>query len=453
MVISAAPFSGELKMNTNKNTQLTLFPCIMFLTGGMIGSAIFSLSGITFYSAGPAVLVSWFIGALIMLGFGLVTAELSGLFPNAGSIYVFPVRTFSRHGELLGWLSAWGYLIASIAANGFNAVFIAQYLSNLFPALKNIQLLVACIAIGVCFLINIMHIASMGKVNTALTIGLIITILVFLMLTFSSGSWNINYWTPFFTQGTYGKWGFMRSIPNAMLAYGGVIALSFNATEIINPAKTIPKATIASMVIVTAIYLLILTAMVGTVSASSLAENERYMPLYAVSKQIRQGPFLGILINISAILALLTTLIVMLDVTSRLVQVIAVNHYLPSVFGKMKNGVPFAAILLVTIISAFSSFFPNVLTSLTNISAFFSAATVIITCLSLVSAQNHFKEMNKINTFHLPSGYIIPLLVSVACTICYIAVLDDIVLIGVQALVIYIIGCIIYYLRRRNPCK
>jgi amino acid transporter len=66
----------EVKMG-HDNNKMGLFSGIGFLASGMIGSAIYSLSGITIYAAGPASLLSWFAAALVMMGFGLVTSELS----------------------------------------------------------------------------------------------------------------------------------------------------------------------------------------------------------------------------------------------------------------------------------------------------------------------------------------------------------------------------------------
>lgn len=43
---------------TKKSKKLGLGSCVMILIGGMFGSAIFSLSGLTIYNAGPAAIIS-----------------------------------------------------------------------------------------------------------------------------------------------------------------------------------------------------------------------------------------------------------------------------------------------------------------------------------------------------------------------------------------------------------
>ena len=60
-------------MENNKGGSLNLLAAVTMIAGGMIGSAIFSLSGLTMYSAGPAAILSWVIAALIMLCYGPVS--------------------------------------------------------------------------------------------------------------------------------------------------------------------------------------------------------------------------------------------------------------------------------------------------------------------------------------------------------------------------------------------
>ncbi|NCC66349.1 MAG: amino acid permease, partial [Spirochaetia bacterium] len=98
--------------------KLGLFDSVHLLVGGMIGSAIFSLSGLTILSAGPAALISWVLGALILLAYGLQTAELASKYPQSGGVFTFPALLLGKNreqGRLWGWISAWAYLFGCIA--------------------------------------------------------------------------------------------------------------------------------------------------------------------------------------------------------------------------------------------------------------------------------------------------------------------------------------------------
>ena len=79
-----------------KKKGIGLVSCVTMIAGGMIGSAIFSLSGMTMYNAGASAIVSWAIAAVIMLIYGLVCAELSTIFPKSGGVFVFPSKALGK---------------------------------------------------------------------------------------------------------------------------------------------------------------------------------------------------------------------------------------------------------------------------------------------------------------------------------------------------------------------
>ena len=64
-------------MENKDSGKLGLVACIAILTGGCIGSAIFSLSGMTMYYAGPAAIITWIVAAIILGCYGVQVAELS----------------------------------------------------------------------------------------------------------------------------------------------------------------------------------------------------------------------------------------------------------------------------------------------------------------------------------------------------------------------------------------
>lgn len=76
----------------NNKKKIKLFACVFMLIGGMFGSAIFSLSGITILEAGPSAIISWIVAGVIMLVYGLLVSELAAYFPESGGVYVFPAK-------------------------------------------------------------------------------------------------------------------------------------------------------------------------------------------------------------------------------------------------------------------------------------------------------------------------------------------------------------------------
>ena len=83
--------------------------------GAIIGSGIFVIPGpAAAQFAGPAITVSFMIAALGCALAGLCYAELSAMFPSAGSAYAFSTLAFGRLiGWLVGWLLVLEYLFAA----------------------------------------------------------------------------------------------------------------------------------------------------------------------------------------------------------------------------------------------------------------------------------------------------------------------------------------------------
>ena len=84
-------------MKIKENEKLGLGSCVTILVGGCIGSAIFSLSGMTMYYAGPAALITWFVAALILGLYGIQVAELSIRYPKSGGVFVFPAKAMGKN--------------------------------------------------------------------------------------------------------------------------------------------------------------------------------------------------------------------------------------------------------------------------------------------------------------------------------------------------------------------
>ena len=261
---------------SKNNGKLGLLDSSTILIGGMIGSAIFSLSGVTIANAGPAALLSWIIAAIILYMYGLQTAELSTIYPNSGGVFVFPAKTLGKNekqGQLWGWISTWAYLFGCWAGAAFSAIYVGTYLSVGFPALGNLQVPLAIAAVLICGILNIVNISVTGKANTIMTAGLALTMLIFVAIALFSGSWDGALFSPFFSQGIEGTWGFLGAIPIAMVAYGSIVAVSFMVGEIRDPNKTVPKAMSIAMGVVVVLYSLVIFSVLGLVSAEYLKEN------------------------------------------------------------------------------------------------------------------------------------------------------------------------------------
>lgn len=444
-------------MNTNISKEssqggtLGLMACVAIIVGGMIGSAIFSLSGLTIVDAGPSATVSWIIAAVIMLIYALCVAELSTIFPKSGGVFVFPAKALGKNpqqGSLWGWLSTWGYINANIVAVAFSAVYISIYLGAGFGISNEWQVPLAIISILFCLLLNALRVAVAGKVNGILVSGLVLALGIFIVVAFFGDKWNTTLLTPFFSQGQAGIFGFLSAVPTAMMAYGSIVAIAFMVGDVKNPQKNVPKSILIAMAIVAFLYVMVILATSGIITAEFLQENPglTYIPLYAAANsKLTAFPWLSKVISIAAILALLTTMLVLIALTSRAMQASSENKLLPKLFAKKgKGGTPLFSSAIFSLVSIALACFPVFTQDIIGFAALFSVVTITINFISLIVARKKFP--NGENRFHAPGGKILPIAGMALIAVCYI---PDIAnggwLIWVYSIIWYAVGFAIYW--------
>lgn len=388
--------------------------CVMILVGGMVGSAIFSLSGLTYTQAGPAAIISWIIGAVILLMYGLQVAELTAIYPHSGGIFVYPYEALGKSKKskkAWGWFAAWSLLNVNIFGAAFAAIYVAQYLGTCFPALGNYIVPIAIIFCLICTLLNVFNISVMGKANVIMVIVLIVTMLIY---TFAGlTAFNPENFTPFFGQGTMGTTGFISAIPTAMLAYGAIISVALMVSQVRNPKKTVPKSMFISMAVTVALYVIVLVGTIGMITVEFLAQNPgmQYIPLYAAAWTVLPHlTWLPYLITIAAIMALATTALVLTNAAGWTIMAVAESGVLPKGLAKInpKTGTPVRAILIAMAATLVLSCFPQFTEQIVNIGAMCSAIAAIIVAITVLAARKKTTYIE--GNFRVAGGPVIPIL-------------------------------------------
>lgn len=399
------------KVNEGK---LGLLPATTMLIGGMVGSAIFSLSGLTMTVAGPSAVVTWIIAAVIMMIYGFIVAELSSIFPRSGGLYVFPAKAFGgKAGQVWGWLSCWGAVITNCIAVAFSAIYVSTYLGVSIPALGNFQVPLAVGAVLLCFVLNAINFATTGKINDVLVGFMLLAMVIFIGVGLFGGKWDSGLLSPFFSQGAGGSTGFLSMVPTAMVGYGSVVSIAFMVSEIRDPNKNVPRSMGIAMMVVVAIYGLIILATVGLVSTQFLAENPgmQFIPLYAACfTTLAQYPWITAVVTTAAVLALLTTMLVCMALTARSLQAAATDGILPRAFAKNseKSGVPVFATLIVAIVCSVVASFPQFTQQMVSFGAVFSVFTITVNIIALLVART--KNPPVPGRFRCPGGAVLPVI-------------------------------------------
>ncbi|MCB0594531.1 MAG: amino acid permease [Lewinellaceae bacterium] len=257
--------------------KLTLFGLTMIAVGSCIGSGIF----VTPYEIVQAVphhafvLIVWSVGGVIALTGALTFAELGGMFPQAGGVYVFLKEAY---GELAGFLYGWVILLVintgALAALG---IALAEYLSYFYPLDYRGKIILAIFVISGLTGINLIGINTsqwFANIFTGLKLlaiaGIIITGLVF----FDPSKVQLNFNLAEGTPDNLGS-ALLLALIGVLWSFGGWHHASYLAGEAVEPQRTVPRAMVFGALIVTATYVLINLAYMLLLPLDAIAHTTR----------------------------------------------------------------------------------------------------------------------------------------------------------------------------------
>ncbi len=203
---------------------------------------------------GGTVLVWLAAGALTLVG-ALVCAELSSWAPQSGGVYVYLTRLYSPAlGFLWGWAMFWTMHSGIIAAI---ATVCARYLGYFVPLGGAGTRLTAVAAILLLSWVNHRGVAWGAGVQSALTALKLLAILLIVAVGFAvtvpqtSASVTAGAMAP---GGTWGARDFLLALVAALFAFGGWHMVTYSAEETVAPQRTLPRALVLGVAIVTAAY-------------------------------------------------------------------------------------------------------------------------------------------------------------------------------------------------------
>ncbi len=228
------------------------------VVGIIIGASIFvQPSEVSRHvSTVPAMFAVWSAAGLLSIAGALVSASLAAAFPKTGGIYVYLRETISPvAGFLWGWAMFWIAHSGIIAA--ISMVF-ARYVSVITPLSDTGIRVVAVSVILVLSAINYFGVRAGSTVQTAFTIAKVAAIAGILIAVAVLAPPQVQ--SEAAANDSRGVREFLLAISAGLFAFGGWHQVTYAAGETHNPEKTVPRALLIGMIIVTAAYLSLNTA-------------------------------------------------------------------------------------------------------------------------------------------------------------------------------------------------
>ncbi|MBA5983274.1 APC family permease [Pseudomonas sp. MD195_PC81_125] len=257
--------------------QLSLIDLTFIGLGAIFGSGwLFAASHVSAI-AGPAGIFSWLLGGFAVLLLGIVYCELGAALPRAGGVVRYPVYS---HGPLLGYLMGFITLIAFSSLVAIEVVASRQYAAAWFPELTKVgssdpTVLGWFVQFGLLclfFLLNYRSVKTFAMANNLVSVFKFIVPLLVIGVLFSffkPANFQVHGFAPFGLSGIE----MAVSAGGVIFAYLGLTPIISVASEVKNPQRTIPIALILSVLLSTAIYVLLQTAFLGGIPTEMLANG------------------------------------------------------------------------------------------------------------------------------------------------------------------------------------
>ncbi|HEU4484967.1 MAG TPA: amino acid permease [Povalibacter sp.] len=329
--------------------------------GGIVGTGIYTLTGVGAGLAGPGVILSFVIAGIVCACAALAYAELSTMMPVAGSAYTYSYVTL---GELLAWIVGWSLILEYTVVCSVVAVGWSGYASGVIRSVGlgipdlllagphaggiiNVPAMVISLAVAGLLALGSRESAT---VNLILVFVKLIALGIFIALAlpaFSGGNFH-----PFMPYGFAAveidgvKHGVMAAAAIIFFAFYGFDAVSTAAEETRNPGRDLKIGIIGSMLICTLLYMAVAAAALGGADYRTLADSPE--PLALVLRSLNH-PGAATLIAGAAILALPTVIMAFMFGQSRIFFVMARDGLLPQRLSRIneRTGSP----VLMTIVT------------------------------------------------------------------------------------------------------
>src|SRR5438270_11337123 len=321
----------------------------MMAIGGAIGVGLFLGSSVTIRLAGPAVILSYLLGAFIALIMSYALAEMAVIHPVAGAFGVYAEKYLN---PWAGFSVRATYAVAQIIAIGAEVTAAGIYISFWFPAVPQWIWLVLVSAALVA--LNSMQVNRLGEFEywfAMIKVAAIVTfIIVGLSMIFGVGSRNAIGLANLTRHGGFlpGGWkGVWLSLTITVTSYMGVEIIAVTAGEAQRPEVTIPRAMRNIVYRLILFYVLAIAVMVTMVpwNQAGSSSGSPFVTAFAAA----HVPFAAAIMNFVVLTAALSSVNTNLYLSTRMLFSLGRGGYAPAWMGRVSgNGVPHRALLAST---------------------------------------------------------------------------------------------------------
>jgi len=311
--------------------------------GAIVGTGIYTLTGISAGLAGPAVIISFLLCGVHCACAALCYAEMATVIPAAGSAYTY---SYAVLGELLAWIVGWSLILEYTVAAAAVAVGWSAHVTEFIQAagwpvpmpllhgvmsggLVDLPAIVISAAVAILLIVGTRESATVNLFLVGIKLAALVLFVILAGQSFNSANFH-----PFMPYGFAAhvdpdgvKRGVLAAAALVFFAFYGFDAVSTAAEETKNPGRDLKIGIIGSMLICTLIYIAVAATALGATSFLDFSKSAA--PLVYILDNLHHG-FEAQLVASAAIVALPTVILVLMYGQSRIFFVMARDGLLPA---------------------------------------------------------------------------------------------------------------------------
>ncbi|MDW4040309.1 APC family permease [Staphylococcus saprophyticus] len=353
----------------DESSKINLPQLVLLGLGSLIGSGWLFGAWEASSIAGPAAIISWIIGFVVIGSIAYNYIEIGTMFPQSGGMSNYAQYT---HGSLLGFIAAWANWVSLVTIIPIEAVSAVQYMSS-WPwewakftsglmdgsTISNAGLFAVFVIIIIFSLLNywsVKLLTSFTSLISVFKLGVpLLTIIMLIISGFHTGNYGHSV-------GTFMPYG---SAPIFAATTASGIIFSFNAfqtiinmgSEIQKPEKNIARGIAISLTLSAILYIVLQSTFITSMPTEMLHENGwsgiNFNSPFADMAILLGLNWLAILLYMEAVVSPFGTGVSFVAVTGRVLRAMEQNGHIPKFLGKMneKYMIPRVAIIFNAIIS------------------------------------------------------------------------------------------------------
>ncbi|AXB44647.1 amino acid permease [Amycolatopsis albispora] len=407
-----------------------------FGVGIIIGTGIFTLAGVEAKThAGPAVTLSFVIGAVVAGLAALCYAELASSVPTAGSAYTY---AFATLGEVFAWIIGWDLLLefalgAAVVSRGWSG-----YLANLLGLPPQWFGEEATINVGAVLIIGVLTVVAVAgiKQSALFTNALVVVKVAVCLLILGIGVFFVksSNLTPFIPpsrpagedadvlhqpvveaglgleQSAFGIAGVLTAAAIVFFAYTGFEALANLGEETRNPRKDLRVGILGALGICALLYIGVSLVLTGMVPFTEIDEGA---PLADAFDSVGMH-WISALISLGAVTGLTSVMMVELVTIGRIGFAMGRDGLLPKKLGTVhpRWGTPHRVTIIgAVLIALLAAFVP--ITELSDMVSIGALSAMIIVAIAVPVLRRKRPDLQR--PFTVPFSPVLPVVAALAC--------------------------------------